>query len=58
MFTEQQLENWKKYEAVRQSGVINMFDARMGCELSGLTRDEYVFCMSNYAALRQEATKE
>jgi hypothetical protein len=58
MFTEQQLENWKKYEAVRKSGVINMFDARTGCALSGLTRDEYVFCMRNYVALQKTASRE
>lgn len=57
MFTVQQIENWEKFESVRQSGVINMYDARTGCELTGLTKEEWVFCMSNYSSLKQAAEK-
>ena len=36
-FSSEQLANWEAYEAVRESGVINMFDARKGGMLSGLS---------------------
>jgi hypothetical protein len=54
-WTEQQILNWAAYEAVRKSGAINMFDVRTGCALSGLTKDEYTFCMKNYGALMDAA---
>ena len=52
-FTQKQIENFAAYEDVRESGVINMFDARQGAELAGITRAEYIFVMSNYEALSE-----
>lgn len=54
-FTDEEIEDWYAFEAVRQSGAINMFDAKGGVMLSGLTRDEYLFCMENYCALKKAA---
>ena len=51
-FTEKQLNNWVRYERVRLGGRINMYDSGTGCRLSGLTDDEYTFCIVNYEALR------
>jgi hypothetical protein len=53
-FTEKQLQDFAAYEAVQRSGEINMWDANNGCRLSGLTRDEYLFVLSNYTALREQ----
>jgi hypothetical protein len=50
-FTDQQLKNWASYEEVRLSGEINMFDSRAAVA-AGLSRDEHLFCMTNYAALK------
>jgi len=55
MFTEEQLDNWAKFEDARQSGVINMFDAQRGCQITGLTKDEWIFCMQNYTSLQEQA---
>jgi len=54
-FTAKQLADWQAYEAVRSSGIINMFDVKQGCRLSDLTREEYLFCIKNYAALKRQA---
>ena len=56
-FTSEQLANWEDYEAVRESGVI-MFDARRGAALSGLSKDEYFFCMENYSELKAQYERE
>jgi hypothetical protein len=57
--TDQQIKNWRAYEAVRRSGKINMWDATRGAKLAGLTREDYMDALSNYnkykaAALEQE----
>ena len=52
-FPPQQIEWWRAYERVRKSGVINMYDTKAGCRLSGLTRDEYLFCIKHYTELRK-----
>jgi hypothetical protein len=57
-FTEKQLADFAAYAAVQRSGQINMFDAPNGRRLSGLTKEEYIFVMKNYAALKQAAQQE
>ena len=52
-FTDKQIENFTEFEGVRISGVINMFDARSGCEMTGMTKEEWIFCMSNYDELKK-----
>jgi len=41
-------EDFDAYEAVRQSGVTNMFDARMVGSLTGLTLGQIMKIMKNY----------
>jgi len=52
-FTEKQLENWKKFEEIRQDGRMNMFDQN-AMIASGLNRQEYLFCMKNYTELKKK----
>lgn len=49
--TEQQ---FKSYEAVRLSGVTNMWDVDLVMELSGLSREQCIFIMKNYTELEQK----
>lgn len=56
-FTEQEIENWKLYEAVRAGGDFNMFDPRAR-QLSGLSRADYGFAMDNYSELKAQAEHE
>jgi hypothetical protein len=47
-------EQFRTYEAVRTSGVTNMFDVPMVCDLSGLSREEALAIMKNYHALSDQ----
>ena len=51
-YTEIQLRNWANYEAVRASGFYNMFSFHAQ-EATGLTREEYAFCMEHFEALEK-----
>lgn len=55
-FTKDQLEDYLAYEAVRVSGVYNMFEpaARVS---TGLNKNEYYFVMHNYTELQEEVNK-
>lgn len=53
-FTPEQIRHWYKYEGVRQEGLFNMFDPN-ATALTGLTREEYLFVMSNYSELELQA---
>lgn len=50
-FSEEQLENWRDYERVRQGGRFNMLDPRARYA-AGLSEEEYEFVLSNYSELR------
>lgn len=56
-FIKSQLDSFAAYEKVRQSGEYNMFDWRAQ-EASGLDRDDYMFVMKNYSALKEQYAKE
>ena len=56
MFTAKQLKDYKAYEKVRAGGKWNMFDPRAQAA-TRLTRDEYIFVMENFSALRAEVDK-
>lgn len=45
------------YENLRRSGEINMFQIDEGCELSGLSRKQYIYIMKNYEELRNKYDK-
>ena len=51
-YTELQLRNWANYEAVRASGFYNMFSFQAQAA-TGLTREEYFFCMEHFEALEK-----
>lgn len=46
-------EQVQTYENIRQSGVINMWDAKTGCELSHgkLNKDNWLYIINNYIDL-------
>lgn len=44
-------EMFTAYEEVRASGITNMFDLRVVCDHSGLSRVEALTIMKNYHAL-------
>ena len=46
-------EQFESYEKVRQSGVTNMFNVDLVCELSRLTRGECFYIMKNYSKLNK-----
>jgi len=47
-------EKFRAYEAVRKSGITNIFDLRVVCDLSGLSRVEALAIMKNYHALTEQ----
>ena len=49
-------EKFTIYESIRKSGITNMFDVRMVCELSGgvLNRDDCLYIMRNYQELEDK----
>jgi hypothetical protein len=47
-------EKFEAYEAVRESGVTNMFNVPLVCKLSGLSHSEVIDIMKNYSALATE----
>jgi len=55
-FTNQQLQNFKKYFGVQMGGRYNMFDPRARAA-TGMTEDEYVFCMEHYGELEEASEK-
>lgn len=54
-FSADELKKFDAYERVRQSGRFNMFDPR-AIKASRLTKDDYLFVMRNYSALRAART--
>jgi hypothetical protein len=49
--TTEQIEDWESFEEIRATNRFNMFDpaARIA---TGLTREQFLFCMANYDALK------
>jgi len=47
-------EMFAAYEEVRASGVTNMFDLPVVCDLSGLSREEALAIMKNYRAFTEQ----
>lgn len=55
-FTTQQRDNFRAYERVRKGSRWNMYDPR-AVRATGLDREEYVFVMNNFAALKATVEK-
>jgi len=49
-FTDEEIEAFRKYELVRQSGAYNMFDPRARA-MAGLSSSEFTFVMENFPSL-------
>lgn len=56
VFTEKQLEDWLRFELVRETGCVNMHDS-MAFRATGLNGDEYRFVMDNYLKLKEQSSK-
>ena len=52
--TQEQIAAWKKYERVRRGGKYNMFDGRAK-RATGLSDEDYFYCLKNYDSLRESA---
>lgn len=50
-FTLEQLMKWQAYERVRESGDYNMLDPR-AAQAAGLNKEEHLFCIEHYTALK------
>jgi len=56
-FTQEDIDDWKRYEKVRRKGKWNMFDP--GAQrATGLTSERYMFCLKNYTDLKERAGKD
>ena len=55
--TKKQLYNWNRYEDVRQARRFNMLDSNARA-LTGLSKEEYRYCMTHYSALKAQAEDE
>jgi len=47
-------EQFQSYEAVRESGVTNMFAVNVVSDISGLSKNECLEIMKNYRELKQK----
>lgn len=56
-FTALQLSDWAKFERVRKGGKYNMFDPRARAATK-LDRDDFLFVMKHYSALKAAADAE
>lgn len=55
--TAGEIENWKMYEDVRAEGRFNMLSPNARA-LTGLSKEEYRYCMKNYSTLKQQAIRK
>lgn len=53
-YTARQLEAWRSFEEVRQSGEYNMMSPHV-MDAAGITREEHLLCITQYGALRAAA---
>jgi hypothetical protein len=56
-FTFIQIANWRRYEKVRRGGRWNMF-SKQASAATGLSEEDYLFCMNHYSELKYAAEKE
>lgn len=45
------------YEGVRVSGITNMFNVKLVCQISGLSREKCLKIMDNYSELKEKFLK-
>lgn len=51
-------EDFDAYEEVRQSGVTNMFNVALVCDLSGLSREQVMHIIKHYTEIKNHFYKE
>jgi len=56
-FTPQQLRNFAAYEALRQEGQHNMASPQVA-QILGISREEHLFILRNYVALKAAEDRE
>jgi hypothetical protein len=52
-YSDEVINDWKRYERVRLGGAFNMFDPRAR-EATGLTSDRYVFILKHYSDIVEQ----
>ena len=55
---ENEKELFMAFEDVRESGICNMFDRGTVCDVSGLTKEEYLYVIKNYDELCDKYLEE
>jgi hypothetical protein len=53
-YSDDVINDWRRYERVRLGGAYNMFDPRAR-EATGLTQDRYVFILKHYSEIKLAA---
>ena len=56
-FTPDQIQDYIDFGDVRSRGAYNMFDPRAR-QITGLSREDYIFVMKNYLALEAQHAAE
>ena len=52
-YSQEVINDWKRYERVRSGGAYNMFDPRAR-EATGLTQERYVFLLKHYVDIAKQ----
>lgn len=47
-------EKFNAYYQLQMSGEINMLDYKKGCEITGLTKDEWINIINNYRTYKEK----
>jgi hypothetical protein len=50
-YSDKDIIDWRTYERVRLTGKFNMYDPR-AIDMTGLTRERYIFIMEHYDHIR------
>lgn len=45
---------FNKYLALQERGPINMLDVEQGTKLTGLTKEKYIDCITNYSHYKEK----
>lgn len=51
-------EKFDAYYQLQMSGEINMLDYKRGCEMTGLTKEEWINIINNYRTYKEKYIKE
>ena len=46
--SQEMMEAAERFESIRQSGVTNMYNKQLVCELAEITENQYHFIIENY----------